>query len=92
MKPFKWRPSDVQIRLQDMNNMIDYMPDGRNPRRNKLTEDELKDVYVEAMPASFRIDCKTAGYDCANKTFVELDEHFNHLDEMSKSDQDNTMP
>mmetsp|Transcript_18261 Transcript_18261/g.28461 ORF Transcript_18261/g.28461 Transcript_18261/m.28461 type:complete len:120 (-) Transcript_18261:1197-1556(-) len=84
VKPYKMRPSAFANRFEDINLYVDFMPDNKNPRRSKLTEDEIKEVYIEAMPSFILQHCKATNFDLENKSIVELGVHFDYLAKISK--------
>ena len=80
VKPYDWKPSFFANRLQEVNLCIDFMPDSRTPRRKKLTDDEIKEAYIDAMPQFIREQCKLADFDYENKSLVKLNRYFDLLD------------
>jgi len=86
VKPYKMKPSEFISRMEDINLYIDFMPDTKSPRRTKLSDDEIKGIYVNAMPVFMKEQCRATHFITDDKSVVELGVHFDYLDGVSKRD------
>jgi hypothetical protein len=85
-KPVKKSPSEFRAQLLELNNLITTIPETRE--NDKMSELDLKYLFVEAMPSQWRRRFQEVGKKARSEPFDELAQFFDlfHNSETPKSE------